>query len=63
MSYAKFRFFSYFPEKVARMKEKYANIQPKWKSVKAEWQKSDQENKISYQKYITRLELLSGSTY
>lgn len=63
MSYAEFRFSSYFPKKVARMKKKYANIQPKWKSVKIECQKSDQENKISYEKYITRLELLSGSTY
>lgn len=63
MSYAKFRFSSYFPEKVARMKKKYANIQPKWKSIKVEFQKSDQKNKISCQKYITRLELLSGSTY
>lgn len=45
MSYAEFRFSSYFPRKVARMKKKYANIQPKWKSVKIECQKSDQENK------------------
>lgn len=63
MSYAEFRFSSYFPKKVARTKKKYANIQPKWKSVKIECQKSDQENKISYQKYIKRLELLSGNTY
>lgn len=59
-SYAEFRFSSYFPKKVARMRKEYANIQFKWESVKIGYQKSDQEKKkgISYQKYITRLESL-----
>lgn len=46
------------------MKRKYATWAKYLQSVKIGCQKSDQEKKgyISYQKYITRLELLSGGT-
>ena len=60
MSYAEFRFSSYFLKKVARMKKKHANTRSKWQSVKIGHQTIQIQRKkgISYQKYVTRLELL-----
>lgn len=45
------------------MKKKYANTQPKWQSVKIECQKRKKKKGILYAKHVTRLDLLSGSTY